>query len=327
VGEFCKCKVGIDLGSVSHRVVVTSPEGKRIAARDVKHSGQELGGLVDWLHAFSPEDHSGVWVAIENNHGAVVETLVMHGFRVFAINPKQSEQFRQCFTASGAKDDDRDAFALAKALGVDLKWFREVKIEAPDILQLRETSRMLDEVKEDLRRNANRLWEQLHRYFAPLLALCTGADEAWLWDLLMLAPTPEKGRRLGLKRITDILKRHRIRRLTPEDVLEALQAAPLPVAPGVATAAAGLVVLLVERLRVLQQQKKHLEHEQAKLLAELEAPAPDPDPAPGDGGLQPPSCAQVSDETVPDSAQADTAQDQPKPAPRSAMKNADPLLL
>src|SRR4029450_9649259 len=46
---------------------------------------------------------------------------------------------------------------------------------------------------EDFRRRANRLREQLHRLYPQMLQLCSAADEPWLWGLLALAPTPDKG--------------------------------------------------------------------------------------------------------------------------------------
>jgi transposase len=143
---------------------------------------------------------------------------------------------------------------------------------------LREVTRDLQQTKDDLGVSANRLWEQVHRYYAPLLALCAGADEPWLWELLGLAPTPAKGRGLHLNTIRKLLQRHRLRRFTPEALRQVLHQAALPVAPGVAEIAAQKVGLLIARLQLLHTQRLGLENQQKTLLAKLEAAPPPPQP-------------------------------------------------
>ena len=68
-------------------------------------------------------------VAIEVPHGALVETLLSHGFQVFSINPKQLDRFRDRYTVAGAKDDRRDAFVLAASLITDLPSFRALTVK------------------------------------------------------------------------------------------------------------------------------------------------------------------------------------------------------
>ena len=46
--------------------------------------------------------------------------------RYIAINPKQMDRFRDRFTASGAKDDRRDARVLADSLRTDRRSFRQL---------------------------------------------------------------------------------------------------------------------------------------------------------------------------------------------------------
>jgi transposase len=111
-----------------------------------------------------------------------VETLVDHGFAVFSINPKQVDRFRDRFTMAGAKDDTRDAFVLACCLRTDRRSFRLVEVDSPEIIRLREISRFEDELKAELRRTTNRLWQQLHRYCPQALTLSPAADDLFIWD-------------------------------------------------------------------------------------------------------------------------------------------------
>ncbi len=103
---------------------------------------------------------------------------------------------------------------------------------------------------QEFRRTANRLREQRHRFFPQMLPRCPAADDAWLWDLLELAPTPAHAQLLHEEQVHRVLKAHRMRRLKAHEVLMILQAPALPVAPGVAEAAQAHCALLVPCLRV-----------------------------------------------------------------------------
>jgi hypothetical protein len=46
-------------------------------------------------------------------------------------------------------------------------------------VELREFSRLDDDLREELSRLSNRLREQLHRFCPDTLALCPAADEPW----------------------------------------------------------------------------------------------------------------------------------------------------
>src|SRR5258707_12780196 len=104
-------------------------------------------------------------VAIEAPRGPVVEMLLERGFQVFAINPKQLDRFRDRFSMSGAKDDSRDAQVLGDSLRTDRHAFRRLAIDDPLVIELREWSRMYDELKQEQSRLANRVRDQLWRYY------------------------------------------------------------------------------------------------------------------------------------------------------------------
>jgi transposase len=109
-----------------------------------------------------------------------------------------------------------------------------------------------------------------------MLQLCSGADEAWLWALLELAPTPDHAWLLGEEQVRGVLKAHRIRRLKAPDVLACLQAPALPVAPGAAEAAQAHCSLLLPCLRALAEQLRLCKHQVDTLLSTLaQAPSED----------------------------------------------------
>src|SRR5439155_18446562 len=134
-----------------------------------KHDGEGLAEMADWLMATSGVDEPGqLHVAIEVPHGPVVETLLERGFVVQAINPKQMDRFRDRFTLAGAKDDSRDAEVMASALRTDPRCFRLLTSADSVVIELREWSRIAEDLGAERNRLTNRLREQLWRYFPAM---------------------------------------------------------------------------------------------------------------------------------------------------------------
>jgi len=206
--------VGIDWGSKQHQVCVLGRDRRRVGERAVDQDGASLARLAEWLWSVSAGQPQRVAVAIEVPRGAIVEGLLERGFHLFAINPKQLDRFRDRHSVAGAKDDRRDAFVLADSVCTDQPSFRRLQLEKPQLLVLRELSRAEETLLEEFRRSANRLRDQLHRFYPQMLELCSAADEPWLWDLIDLAPTPAHAVLLSEEQVQRVLKMHRIRRLT-----------------------------------------------------------------------------------------------------------------
>jgi transposase len=265
--------VGIDWGSEKHRVCLMDRDGQTLEERWIEHSGSSLAELADWLRQRTPESAQALAAAIEIPRGAIVETLLEHGFAVFSINPKQLDRFRDRYSPAGAKDDRRDAFVLADSLRTDMHCFRAARLDEPAMIRLRELSRLEDEVGEEQNRATNRLREQFHRFFPQLLQLSECADEPWLWALFESAPSPARAARLSEAKIAAILRQHRIRRVTAAEVRAILKARPLRLAPGAAEAAAEHALLLLPRLRLLHRQRADLARRIEAILEELASAA------------------------------------------------------
>jgi transposase len=108
---------------------------------------------------------------------------LQRGFCVYGINPKQLDRFRDRFTVAGAKDDRRDAQVLGDSLRTDRHAFRRLSNDEPVIVQLREWSRMADDLQQERSRLASRLREQLWRYYPQMLELADDLAADWFLDL------------------------------------------------------------------------------------------------------------------------------------------------
>jgi transposase len=271
--EIFQWYVGIDWAAEKYDVCVLDASGKGIAKRVIKHSGAAIADLLDWLQELAGGQPEVVAVGIETPRGAVVEGLVERKFAVFAINPKQLDRFRDRYTVAGAKDDSRDAFVLGDAVRTDQACFHRVQLDNAQMLRLRELSRIEEELQVQGNRLSNQLWEQLHRYYPQMLALSPGADEAWLWDLIEMAPQPMQAGKLKLVAVKRLLRSYRIRRWSAEEVLETVRTPALRLAPGAAEAASEHVLLLLPLLRSVQQQQAQVGKRIQRMLEELKASA------------------------------------------------------
>jgi len=261
--------VGIDWGSHTHQVAVLDTARRLIGERAVSHDGLALQALASWLADLAPP--GAVAVAIEVPHGAVVDTLLERGIEVYALNPRQMDRFRDRYTVAGAKDDRRDAQVLAAALLTDRPAFRRLQPDDPLVVQLRELTRMDAELHEEIRRLANRVREQLLRFYPQALTLCPAADEPWFWALLTLLPTPMAAARRRRGPVAALLREYRIRRVTADEVLTVLRRPPLTVAPGTIEAAGAHIALLLPRLELAATQRRLCAHRLEALLETLAA--------------------------------------------------------
>jgi transposase len=263
--------VGIDWATAAHQACALDSRGRVLAERSFAHSGAAIAEFAQWLPELAGVEPGQVAIAIEVPHGPVVEALVERGFHVYAINPKQLDRFRDRHSVAGAKDDRRDAFVLSDSLRTDRARFRRVRLDDPLVIHLRELSRIDEDLGREVNRLTNRLREQLNRFYVQALKLCPSADEPWLWALLEQAPSPAVGGRVQRKTIERLLRQHCIRRLNAQDVLVALRAPALRVAPGVVEAATEHIALLLPRLRLVHTQRQRCGARLDTLLDKLAA--------------------------------------------------------
>lgn len=246
---------GVDWASESHHVFLTDGDGQKIGEKVFQHSGEGLASMAAWLMAAAGvADPSQILVAIEVPHGPVVETLLERGFKVHAINPKQMDRFRDRFTLAGAKDDSRDAEVMASALRTDPRCFRLLAVADPIVSELREWSRIGEDLGVEHNRLTNRMREQLWRYFPAFLEFDSDLGAEWLLDLWQAVPTPAKAAAVRETTIAKLLKRHRIRRFDAAHVRNVLRQQPVQVTAGTIEAATAHITTLVARIRLVNRQ-------------------------------------------------------------------------
>ncbi len=262
--------VGLDCGSQEHYARMLTPDGETRACLSIPHSPDGFDQLIAWIleRPESEGDPARVACAIESPHGPLVETLLAHGFEVFAINPKQLDRFRDRHTPSGAKDDSRDALVLADSLRTDRRHFQRVEPEAEEIMALREHYRMRRALKSQEVRLANQIRDRLRGYFPQILTLASSMTDPLLRAVLKRWPTPEKAARCSLQSIAKLIRELHIRRISAEKVHALLRSAT-PCGSAVrGRAEATFLLMELEQLELLHTQRAKLE---ALAKSEVEA--------------------------------------------------------
>jgi hypothetical protein len=161
---------------------------------------------------------------------------------------------------------------MASALRTDPRCFRPLALADPVVIELREWSRIAEDLSAERNRLTNRMREQLWRYFPAFLELETDLGAEWLLDLWETASTPAKAGRLREITIARVLKRNRIRRFDAAHVLGVLRKPPVEVATGTTEAACAHVATLIARIRLANREARHrLEVLTARLISSEEA--------------------------------------------------------
>ena len=269
---------GIHWGFQKHQACVLDDAGKVLGEQEFEHGGAGLSEMANWLLSFAAGEAGEVGVATETPRGPVVESLLERGFAVHSINPKQLDRFRDRLLPAGAKDDRRDARTLAAALRTDPHCLRRLEPTNPVIVELREWSRLSEDLTRERVRLANRMREQLWRYYPQFLDAVDDVAAPLALDLWRKLPTPRAGPRVREASLARVLRQHRIRRITAATLRDRPRPPAVKVAPGAAEAATVHVRLVVERLILVNRQLDDARHHLDRVVHQLAEPASADDP-------------------------------------------------
>lgn len=245
--------IGVDFGEWKHSICVMGDDGRELESCEVEHSGAQLTGLCARLQRAAGGEP--VRVGIERPSGALVELFMGFGCIVFAINPKQLDHWRQFGTSSAAKDDRRDAYALADALRRKPEAFCQVGESGPELAAMRQALSTRSDLVKQQTAALNRLQATL-RPVAPNLMRLLDPRTQWsrrvLKQLLRLK-CPERVRRATLEAALRGTSRD------PQAVLNALQADRALLA-GRWGVAATVGRTFLEQLALFSEQLRRIEH-------------------------------------------------------------------
>lgn len=197
--------VGDDWAEDHHDVYLMDEAGTRLAARRLPEGMTGISGLHE-LIATHCEDPAQVMVGIETDRGLWVTALVAAGYRVWAINPLAAARYRDRHHVSGAKSDSSDAKLLADLVRTDRHNHRQVAGDSPDAEAVKVLARAHQSLIWARTRHANMLRSALREYYPAALEAFEHLTDRDALAVLGRAPTPERGARLSVSKISAALK-------------------------------------------------------------------------------------------------------------------------
>ena len=198
---------GFDWAKDHHDVIVLDAGGKTIAEFRFDHTAGGWDEFGKKLAAF-PD----VAIAVETNHGGVIERLLELKCCVFPVHTRSAKGYRQRKVPSGNKTDKVDAWSLADALRLDGAHWKQLLAQDPLIKELRLLCR--DEVALIRDRTAliTQLRQSLYDYYPAALEAFDDWTMPAAWAFILAFPTPEVLAKAGKRKWEKFLHVHKLAR-------------------------------------------------------------------------------------------------------------------
>jgi transposase len=266
---------GFDWASDHHDVVAVDGAGRIVLELTFDDTAEGWAKLrQDFIDGAGP-DLSRVAVSVETRNGPAVERLLDMGCRVYPINPKAAQRYRERKAPVGGKCDRLDALSFGDALRTDGHAWQCLRPDDPLTQELRILCR--DEIQLIQQRTAlvTQLRAALHEYYPAALEAFDDWVSVSSWAFVEAFPTPGALAKAGKRRRENFLHVHRLSR--PETYQKRLEifarADRFCGSPAVTSAKSRLAVALAGQLRLLEKQLQ----EYRKAIEALFAQHPDQD--------------------------------------------------
>lgn len=190
--------LGVDWGDRVHAVAVGDERGSKVAEMRLEESVEGLAEFGRWLDERRGEGIE-IWAAIEKPEGRIVDFLLDHGVKVFAINPKALDRARDRFRQSGSKSDPFDAWVLCEFLRTDHMHLKPLKPNSDEAQELKILTRDHQRLVRQRSRLLNQLEVTLKEYYVRPVEAFGALDTQMALDFLKHYPTLQTLGGLSLK--------------------------------------------------------------------------------------------------------------------------------
>jgi transposase len=204
-GGWLEIFCGIDWSETAHDVAVVDETGRLLARRRIADDAAGFTALTELLAGYAGRPER-VDVAIETGRGLLVAALRAAGHRVFAINPKAVDRYRDRHGVAGAKSDPGDARVLADILRTDRDRHRPLPADSDLAAAVGVLARAHQDAVWARVQDANRLRSLLREFFPAALTAFADLTTNTALAVLAAAPTPTAAARLSRANLTDLLR-------------------------------------------------------------------------------------------------------------------------
>ena len=196
---------GVDWAERHHDVALVDETGRLLARRRV---ADDVAGFTE-LTGMLAEHAGGVFapvdVAIETDRGLLVAALRAGGHRIYPINPKAVDRYRDRHGVSGAKSDPGDALVLAHLLRTDRERHRPLPATSEAAGAIGVLARAHQDMVWARQQDTNRLRSLLREFFPAALRAFPDLTTKTALAVLDAAPTPGAAAALSRANLTALL--------------------------------------------------------------------------------------------------------------------------
>lgn len=220
--------VGIDWASDHHDVAALAPDGPQRLKVRVPHSAEGFTTLKRQLDQLGVPPGE-IAVAVEMHEGPLVLWLLDQGYHVYGINPRMADRAREQLSASGAKDDTRDAFSLADFIRTRLPRLRELRRDDPATGLMRQYVRLREDLVQERTVHKQRLGAHLQQYAPELYERMSPFRTEWSQGLLLRFPTLKRFQAAKPSQLRTLGRKYRMADATVEALLAIREKPAIPV--------------------------------------------------------------------------------------------------
>jgi len=221
----------------------------------------------------TPESHGPpdeIGIAIETSHGAWVQALLDRGYKVYPVNPKTVERFREALSAAGDKSDKIDRKVLAMFLATFHQDNRPLCPDDPEIISLRIACQDRLRLVEERTAKLNELGAILKCYYPAVIGLFGDFKSYIALDFLLRFPTQDQMQALSERRFRNWLKRHHypsVQRI--DEMVDILERPALSVAEHLQKSKKPLICYLASSIKMLNAEITKRDNQITEQLDEL----------------------------------------------------------
>lgn len=212
-----KIYCGIDWAEAHHDVAVIDDTGQRLAKARISDDLRGFAALCELLAEVAglaagaePSPVGGAFIpvdiAIETDRGLLVAALRAAGHRIWSINPKAVDRYRDRYSGSRAKSDPGDALLLANALRTDGHAHRQLPADSDLAGAVGVLARTQQDLARRRRSEAQAVRSLLREFFPAALLAFPDLTTAMALVVLTAAPTPAAAAALTEEQIVDLLR-------------------------------------------------------------------------------------------------------------------------
>jgi len=199
--------IGIDWADKHHDIYATDEKGQQLMSFRISHDPEGFQALLDRVQTLS-QDKEEILFAIESHHGLLVDFILDAGYKVYPINPKSMDRYRDRYKVSGAKNDRFDARVLANILRTDLSIFKPIVPNSEIARELKMLTRDREALVKSKTRLVNQLTSCLKAHYPLALELFGDLQSGIALAFITQYPTAKSAQSLSLKQFKRFLKDH-----------------------------------------------------------------------------------------------------------------------